>query len=97
MILKTMYNDDVMKKIPFKRTQVLLEPGQLETLSEIAAGEGKSLSALLREIIATALQQRKSKALSQAAENMIDAYYSNGDLVGYGALDGDDFQDKGLG
>jgi hypothetical protein len=84
-----------MKKEPLTRTQVLLEPGQLDALSQIATLEGKSLSALLREWIDLVLEQRQSKALSHAAEQLLNSYYANGELVGYGSLDGDEFQGRG--
>lgn len=84
-----------MKKETLSRTQVLLEPGQLETLNRIAAEEGKSLSALLREWIDLVLEQRRDRALAHAAEQMLNSYYANGDLVGYGSLDGEEFQGRG--
>ncbi len=84
-----------MKKDTLTRTQVLLEPGQMDQLSRIAASEGKSLSGLLREWIDLALEQRRNKALANAAEQMLTSYYADGDLVGYGALDGEDFHGRG--
>jgi hypothetical protein len=81
-----------MKKTPLARTQVLLEPEQLEQLNQIAAQEGKSLSGLLREWVDRGLAQRKNEALTQAAERLLGSYYGDGELVGYGALDGDEFQ-----
>lgn len=84
-----------MKKNPLARTQVLLEPDQLETLSRIADEEGKSLSALLREWIDLVLEQRRDRALASAAEQMLNTYYANGELVGYGSLDGEEFQGRG--
>jgi hypothetical protein len=83
-----------MKKDPLTRTQVLLEPVQLEQLSRIAVQEGKSLSALLREWINLVLSQRQDQALAHAAEKLMSSYYSDGDLVGYGTLDGDEFSDR---
>lgn len=84
-----------MKKETLSRTQVLLRPGQLETLNRIAAEEGKSLSALMREWVDLVLEQRRDRALAHAAEQMLNSYYANGDLVGYGSLDGEEFQGRG--
>jgi hypothetical protein len=90
-----MYNNDVMKKEKLYRTQVLLEAGQYRELTEMAEKEGTSLSALLRRIVAHGLEQHRQRQLARAAEQMLDRYYSDGDLVGYGALDGEDFPGKG--
>ena len=90
-----MYNKDVMKNKNLYRTQVLLEPEQYTTLTKLAESEGKSLSALLREMVAQALAGRQQKALARAAENLMDLYYSDGEMVGYSALDGDDFPVRG--
>jgi hypothetical protein len=76
-----------MKKINLTRTQVLFEPEQLQALMRIAEEEGKSVSALLRELVNLALETRRQKALAQAAERLHDVYYS--------AIDGDDFHLKG--
>jgi hypothetical protein len=90
-----MYNDDVMKNQNLTRTQVLLEPEQYRQLVAQAEKEGISLSALLRRLIAHALEERKRQELARAAEQMMNLYYSDGELVGYASLDGDDFPMKG--
>lgn len=69
----------------------------MEQLNQIATAEGKSASALLREWIDLVLEQRKNRALSHAAEQLLNSYYANGELVGYGALDGEEFQGRGGG
>jgi hypothetical protein len=90
-----MYNNDVMKKENLYRTQVLLEPAQYRELSELAEAEGISLSALLRRIVAQGLEEQRRRRLAQAAENMVELYYSEGDIVGYSALDGEGFSGGG--
>lgn len=80
-----------MKSTPYTRTQVLLEPEQAKILAEIAEAEGKSLSSLLREWINTALQQRRQNEMARAAENMMDTYYVDGEILGYSTLDADEF------
>ncbi len=76
-----------MKKQILSRTQVLLEPQQLEELSRIAQQEKKSLSALLRELIRNALAERQAQQLARAAREMAESYYTDGELVGYSGRD----------
>ncbi len=90
-----MYNKDVMKKENLYRTQVLLEPGQYRELVSLAEGEGISLSALLRRIVAQGLEQVRRDRLARAAEQMMDLYYSDGGMTAYSALDGEDFNGGG--
>lgn len=45
---------------PLHRTQVLLEPQQHQELTRIAAREDRSLSDLLREIVRSELERRRS-------------------------------------
>ena len=80
-----------MKKETMIRTQVLLEPEQLKKLTEITVQEGKSVSALLREWVDEALKLRQQKLFSAAAKAMADAYYSDGELTSYSAIDADSF------
>jgi hypothetical protein len=84
-----------MKKENLTRTQVLLEPEQLKALTQIAGEQDKSVSALLREWVGQGLHAHQQKILEEAALSLAEAYYSDGDLVGYSALDGDGFSLKG--
>lgn len=84
-----------MKKENLTRTQVLLEPDQLKLLAQIAEEQGMSVSALLREWVAQGIHNHRQKKLADAALLLAEAYYSDGELVGYSALDGDDFFMKG--
>lgn len=90
-----MYNEDVMNKQNLYRTQVLLEPQQYQQLTALAETEGISLSALLRRMVAQALDARRRQDLARAAEKLMGAYYSDGEMVGYSTLDGDDFLGRG--
>lgn len=90
-----MYNNDVMEKENLYRTQVLLEPAQYRQLIALAEAEGISLSALLRRIVAQGLEEHRRRKLTQAAEELMDLYYSDGDIVGYSALDGEGFSGGG--
>ena len=80
-----------MKKEILVRTQVLLEPEQLKALAQLAEEQGRSVSALLREWVAAGLHAQRQKQLAEAALLLSEAYYSDGDLVGYSKLDGEDF------
>lgn len=84
-----------MKKKSLIRTQVLLEPEQLKALSKLAEEQGKSVSAVLREWVSAGLHAQRQKRLAEAALSLSEAYYSDGDLVGYSALDGEDFSLRG--
>jgi len=90
-----MYNNDVMKNQNLYRTQVLLEPEQYRELTRLAGEQGMSLSALLRQLIAQALQERQRTELARSAERLMPFYYSDGDLTAYAALDGVDFPGQG--
>ena len=90
-----MYNIDVMKKENLYRTQVLLEPAQYRQLIVLAEAEGISLSALLRRIVAQGLEEHRRRKLTQAAEELMDLYDSDGDIMGYSALDGPGFSGRG--
>jgi len=90
-----MYNNDVMKKENLYRTQVLLEPGQYRELLSLAEREGISLSALLRRIVAQGLEEQRRRQLAQAAEQMMDMYYTDGAMTAYSALEGEDFSGGG--
>jgi predicted DNA-binding protein len=86
-----------MKKDILVRTQVLLEPEQLKALTQLAEEQGKSVSALLREWVSAGLHSQRQKKLAEAALLLSEAYYSDGDLVGYSKLDGEDFFMQGQG
>jgi hypothetical protein len=86
-----------MKKDLLVRTQVLLEPEQLKALTQLAEEQGMSVSALLREWVSAGLHAQRQKKLTEAALLFSEAYYSDGDLVGYSKLDGEDFFMQGQG
>lgn len=90
-----MYNHDVMKNQNLYRTQVLLEPEQYRELTRLAQEQGISLSALLRQVIAQALLDRQRRELARSAERLMPFYYSDGEITGYAALDGEDFPGQG--
>ena len=84
-----------MKKENLYRTQVLLEPAQYRELITLAEAEGISLSALLRRIVAQWHGEQRRRKLARAAENLLDLYYSAGDIMGYTSPGGEDFNGGG--
>lgn len=74
-----------------QRTQILLQPEQHKALVKIARDEGRSLSDLVREMLAKQLEERKKRDLEQAARALLSDYQSNPDLTAFSALDADDF------
>jgi len=74
---------------------VLLEPAQYRQLIALAEAEGISLSALLRRIVAQGLEEHRRRKLTQAAEELMDLYDSDGDIMGCSALDGAGFSGRG--
>lgn len=84
-----------MKKENLIRTQVLLEPAQLAALNRIASEQGRSVSALLREWVEGGLRDHGRERLAKAASQLSEVYYTDGDLVGYAALDSETFAGKG--
>ena len=73
------------------RTQILLEPEQHETLTEIAHQEKRSLSDVVREMVDKQIAERKRMALTAAAQALLADYQTDPELTAFQALDGDDF------
>ena len=83
-----MHNKDVMKKEPLYRTQVLLEPEQVRELTTLAESEGISLSALLRRIVARGLEEQRQRKLADAANALMELYYTEEAMTAFDAQDG---------
>ena len=73
------------------RTQILLEPEQHKTLTEIAHQEKRSLSDVVREMVDKQIAERKRMALTAAAQALLADYQTDPELTAFQALDGDDF------
>jgi len=73
-----------------QRTQILLEPEQHKALIEIARQQKRSVSDLIREMLAIQIARQKQAALSRAALVLLDDYRSDPELTAFLALDGDD-------
>jgi len=57
----------------YYRAQILLEPEQHRTLSELAKREGRSISDLVRESVQAYLVEREQEALQERRMKALDA------------------------
>jgi hypothetical protein len=73
------------------RAQILLEKSQHETLTQIAQEESRSLSEIVREMIARELRYRQRRQMMLAARELQADYSTNAELREFSALDSDDF------
>jgi len=73
------------------RTQILLEKSQHELLTEMAQEESRSLSEIVREMIARELRYRQRSQMLLAARELQGDYLSDSEMIAMTALDEDDF------
>ncbi|MFZ5819203.1 MAG: hypothetical protein ACOYYJ_04805 [Chloroflexota bacterium] len=73
------------------RTQILLEKSQHELLAQIAQEESRSLSEIVREMIARELRYRQRRQMMLAARELQADYNTDPDLTAFSSLDNDDF------
>jgi nitrate/nitrite-specific signal transduction histidine kinase len=73
------------------RVQILLTAHQKDFLDNTANIEGKSVSALIRELVETYRQTLKDKQLNEAVEELYSEYETNKELTAFTSLDGEDF------
>jgi len=81
----------MLKSDGMHRTQILLEPEQYKTLSEISRREKRSLSNLIREMVDKQIIERNRQALEAAALALLSDYKNDPELTAFQALNGDDF------
>ncbi len=74
-----------------QRTQIMLEPEQHQTLSEIARRENRSLAEVIREMVDEGITLYRRQQLAQAAEALLADYQTDPELTAFTALDGEDF------
>lgn len=73
------------------RTQVLLEKSQHELLTEMAKEESRSLSEIVREMIARELRYRQRSQMLLAARELQADYLTDPELTAMTELDKEDF------
>jgi len=74
----------------FDRMQILLEPSQRRSLARIAQLEKRSLSDVVREMLAVQLAARKRQEMAAAAQKLLPDYQADKELTAFTALDGED-------
>ena len=72
------------------RMQILLEPSQHRSLARIAQLEKRSLSDVVREMLAVQLAARKRQEMAAAAQKLLPDYQADKELTAFTALDGED-------
>jgi hypothetical protein len=70
--------------------QILLEPSQHRSLARIAQLEKRSLSDVVREMLAVQLAARKRQEMAAAAQKLLPDYQADKELTAFTALDGED-------
>ena len=73
------------------RAQIVLEKEQHEALVQIAQEEGRSLSAVVREMINRGLRYRQRKQILKAVQELEGDYRTDAELTEFSALDSEDF------
>jgi hypothetical protein len=73
------------------RTQILLEPEQHQTLTELAHLQNRSLSDLVREMLDAQITKQRQAALKKAAQALLEDYQNDPNLTAFQSLAGDDF------
>ncbi len=79
-----------MTREAYQRTQVLLEPRQHKQLRAIARRERRSVSDVVRRLLAAQLAARERRAMEAAARELLPDYRRGADLTAFTALDGED-------
>ena len=74
----------------FDRMQILLEPSQRRSLARIAQLEKRSLSDVVREMLAVQLAAHKRQEMAAAAQKLLPDYQADKELTAFTALDGED-------
>jgi predicted DNA-binding ribbon-helix-helix protein len=69
----------------------MLEPEQKQTLKKIADQEEISFSELVREMLDEQIEQRQKSKLTAAAQALLIDYTTDGELLAFTTLDGEDF------
>ena len=77
------------------RTQIILEEAQHEALLQIARQEKRSLSNLVRALLAEQLCIREQRQLAQAAELLRQDYLTDSELTAFTVLDGEAVHEAG--
>jgi phosphoribosylformylglycinamidine (FGAM) synthase-like enzyme len=78
-------------KEKLRRMQVLLDESQEKYLARVSKKSGKSVSALIRELVREKMHLAKEARLHQAARELRATYTADEDLTAFTALDSEDW------
>jgi hypothetical protein len=73
------------------RAQIVIEKEQHDTLVRIAQEEGRSISAIVREMIDRGLRYRQRKQILHGVQELEADYRTDPALIELTELDGEDF------
>jgi hypothetical protein len=73
------------------RVQILLNEEQQSYLARVSKKRGKSISALIRELVSEKMHLSKEGKLHQAARELRSHYKADEELTGFTALDSEDW------
>ena len=86
-----MYDGYVKSKEKLQRVQILLDESQQSYLARVSKKSGKSVSALLRELVAEKMLGAKEGKLRQAARELRPHYAAGAELTAFTDLDSEDW------
>ena len=78
-------------KETLRRLQVLLDEDQEKYLARVSKKSGKSVSALIRELVREKMRTAKEARLRQAARELRATYAADDDLTTFTDLDAEDW------
>lgn len=74
-----------------QRVQILLDEQQQKYLARVSKKSGKSVSALIRELISEKMSGVKEARLAQTARELRATYETDEELTSFNALDAEDW------
>ncbi|QYK51024.1 MAG: hypothetical protein KF701_00690 [Anaerolineales bacterium] len=84
-----------MQKPKIQRVQILLEARQQAYLARVSKKSGRSISALLRELVDEKMNASAEAGLARAARELRAAYQTDHELNAFSSLDAVDWEDNG--
>lgn len=83
-----------MSKNRVQRVQILLEPRQQAYLARVSKKSGRSISALLRELVDEKMNTSADVSLMRAARELQAMYQTDNELNAFCSLDAADWEDS---
>jgi hypothetical protein len=83
-----------MPKHKVQRVQILLEPRQQAYLARVSKKSGRSISALLRELVDEKMNASSDASLMRAARELQGIYHTDNELNAFSSLDAADWEDR---